>query len=266
MCSQPPKDVDDVNALTKRNLDLLNLIEERPPSFMTISGGEPTLLGDSLFCILANLKTRFANTDFHMLTNGRRFAWRDFTTAFSEVCPDKLTLGIPVYSDNAVDHDFVVQAKGAFDQTIVGLHNLARYGHRVEIRVVLHAQTIRRLPKLAEYIYRNLTFVDHVALMGMEHTGFAPRNMNLLWIDPYDYQAELFEAVRILRERDIRVSIYNHQLCLLRPEIRKFAVQSISDWKNVYLECCDFCSLKSRCGGFFQWSTKYQSSHIEPVS
>jgi hypothetical protein len=75
-----------------------------------------------------------------------------------------------------------------YDQTVLGLQQLARYGLRVEIRVVLHALTIPRLPELAEYIYRNLTFAEHVALMGLENIGYAPRNMDKLWIDPADYQ------------------------------------------------------------------------------
>ena len=29
---------------------------------------------------------------------------------------------------------------------------------------------------------------DHVALMGLENTGFALANDNLVWIDPVDYQ------------------------------------------------------------------------------
>jgi len=48
MCSQPPKDRDDVVALTERNLELIRLIEPAPP-YLTITGGEPTLLGDNLF-------------------------------------------------------------------------------------------------------------------------------------------------------------------------------------------------------------------------
>ena len=55
-----------------------------------------------------------------------------------------------------------------------------------------------RLPELAEFIYRNLTFTEHVALMGLEYIGYTPRNMDLLWVDPYDYQDKLAEAVRIL--------------------------------------------------------------------
>lgn len=66
-----------------------------------------------------------------------------------------------------------MQAHGAFDQTVAGLHQAARNGIRVEIRVVLHRLTIPRLTRLVEYIYRNLSFVEHVALMGLEYVGHA---------------------------------------------------------------------------------------------
>ena len=51
----PPKDRDDVQALTERNLELIGLIKT-PPPYLTITGGEPTLLGDDLFRLLAQLK------------------------------------------------------------------------------------------------------------------------------------------------------------------------------------------------------------------
>jgi MoaA/NifB/PqqE/SkfB family radical SAM enzyme len=103
----------------------------------------------------------------------------------------------------------VVQAKGAFDQTIQGLYNAARYGLRIEVRVVLHKQTIPGLLDLMDYIYRNLPFVDHVALMGLENTGFAIANAEELWIDPLDYQFELASAVDLLVSTKINVSVYN---------------------------------------------------------
>jgi MoaA/NifB/PqqE/SkfB family radical SAM enzyme len=76
--------------------------------------------------------------------------------------------------------------------------NLKRFGQRVEIRVVLHKQTYKGLPELATFIARNLLFVDQVALMGLEHTGFARANIDSLWIDPIEYKDQLSEAVRIL--------------------------------------------------------------------
>ena len=215
--------------------------------------------------LLAALAEHLPTTAIHMLTNGRRFAWAEFTKKFAAVGHPNLSLGIPLYSDIANEHDYVVQAKDAFDQTVMGLHQLAKWQQRIEIRVVLHAQTVGRLPELAEFIYRNLTFVEHVALMGLENIGYAPRNAGVLWVDPYDYQSQLLRAVSILRERGMRVSIYNHQLCLLKPELWRFARKSISDWKNIYIPECDACGVKSACGGFFKWPSKQQSAHIHPI-
>jgi len=265
MCSQPPKDRDDVGALTERNLELIRLIAPAPP-YLTITGGEPTLLGDHLFALIAQLKRSMPDTELHLLTNGRTFAWPDYARRFAALEHSKISLGIPLYSDFAGAHDYVVQAKGAFDQTVAGLHQAARNGIRVEIRVVLHKLTIPRLTKLAEYIYRNLTFAEHIALMGLEYTGYTPRNIEALWIDPYDYQNELEEAVEYLAMRTMNVSIYNHQLCVLRPSLWKYARKSISDWKMLYLPECERCSALPACGGLFQWAVKKHSDHIHAIS
>jgi His-Xaa-Ser system radical SAM maturase HxsC len=264
MCSQPPQDRDDADALVRRNLQLIRLIDS-PPKRLVITGGEPTLLGEGLFTIIAALRDKFPQTYLHMLTNGRIFAWPAFTARLAELKHPDFVLGIPLYSDDSNIHDYVVQAQGAFDQTVIGFHQLARYGIRVEIRVVLHAITIPRLTQLAEYIYRNLTFAEHVALMGLENIGYAPRNMDRLWIDPHDYQDQLESAVELLSTRGMNVSIYNHQLCVLRRSLWKFARKSISDWKNIYLDECQSCGVKNDCGGFFQWATKLHSSHIHPL-
>lgn len=261
MCSQPPKDKDDAEQFTEINLELLRLM---PPTVtnLCITGGEPTLLRDRLFRILRALREALPNTDVHMLSNGRLFAWPAFTRDFVEANHPRLVLGIPLYSDSSTSHDYIVQAKHAFDQTVMGLHQLARRNVPVEIRVVLHRLTIPRLAQLAEYVYRNFPFVVHVALMGLEPTGYTPRNKEILWIDPAEYQDELEEAVEILATRGMNVSIYNSQLCLLRPSLWKFARKSISDWKNVYLQECRECSVLEQCGGLFQSAEKLHSPHI----
>jgi His-Xaa-Ser system radical SAM maturase HxsC len=265
MCSQPPVDRDDIRALTERNLRLIDLMLP-PPEYLCITGGEPTLLGEHLLAILSKLRDTAPSTVVHMLTNGRRFAWADFASRFAAVCHPNLSLGIPLYSDDAALHDYIVQARDAFDQTILGLHQLARHGIETEIRVVLHSLSVPRLRHLSQYICRNLTFVDHVAFMGMEHIGYAPRNMGELWIDPVDYQDELEASVSILARFGIDVRIYNLQLCVLNESLWKYSKQSISDWKNTYTEVCHGCSVRERCGGFFQWDTKLQSRGIHRIA
>lgn len=173
MCSQPPRDRDDTDALLRRNLEMICLIKD-VPSRLVITGGEPTLLGRRLFTIISTLRDKLPSTYIHMLTNGRIFAWPSYTSSLAELKHPNFMLGIPLYSNDAATHDYIVQARGAHDQTVLGLQQLARYGLRIEIRVVLHGLTIFSLPELAEYIFRNFPFAEHVALMGLENIGYAP--------------------------------------------------------------------------------------------
>jgi His-Xaa-Ser system radical SAM maturase HxsC len=260
MCSQPPKDTDDSDRI-REHLRLIDLIDPETKE-LGMTGGEPTLLKDDFLRLIAHCKERLPATAIHVLSNGRLFYYRTFAEALGSIQHPDLMLGIPVYSDLDYEHDFVVQAEGALHETIAGLHNLARYNVPVEIRVVLHALTFKRLPQLAEFIYRNLTFASHVALMGMEMTGFVHKNLDRLWVDPYDYREELETATHYLAVRGMNVSIYNHQLCTIPESLWPFARKSISDWKNIYLEECQRCTLLERCGGFFQSASKRHSSHI----
>ena len=100
--------------------------------------------------------------------------------------------------------------------------------------------------------------------MGLEMTGFTKTNMEALWIDPVEYQPQLREAVKELKHSHLKVTIYNHQLCLLSPELWPFARRSISDWKNIYMPECTHCIYRNECGGFFASATLRYSSHIKP--
>lgn len=264
MCSQPPKKGNDISLFFDIHRELIPLIPEDCTELI-ITGGEPTLLEAKLFEMLSRIREHLPKTDIHVLTNGRKFAWFDFALKLTNIDTEQISFGIPIYSDFYAMHDYIVQAQSAFDQTMRGLHNLARLNQRIEIRVVLHKLTVMRLVKLAQYIYKNIPFAEHVAFMGLENTGFTPYNSDLLWIDPHDYMEQLMDAVMYLDSFGLNVSIYNHQLCTLPPDLCRFARRSISEWKNVYLEECGVCEMKSKCGGFFESCREKHTSHIKPI-
>ncbi|TSA48413.1 MAG: hypothetical protein D4R50_01185 [Actinomycetales bacterium] len=198
-----------------------------------------------------------------MLSNGRNFRSLELAAKVAQVKHPDLMIGIPLYADYSQLHDFIVQADNAFDDTIRGILNLKRCRVPVEIRVVIHQKNYHRLPRLAEFITRNLLFVDHIAFMGLEIMGFAKSNLSALWIDPYDYRDEMEEAVNTLARYGMRVSIYNHPLCVIPESVRRFSVRSISDWKNDFLEECQSCESIQECGGFFSSNLTKTSVHIK---
>uniref|UniRef100_A0A974A5I5 Radical SAM protein n=2 Tax=Bradyrhizobium septentrionale TaxID=1404411 RepID=A0A974A5I5_9BRAD len=185
MCSQSPKDVDDrwILGEIKESLPLID------PSTraLTFTGGETLSDWDDFIAVLKECRDLLPATAIQVLTNGRAFADSRIVDAWKKICHPNLMAAIPVYASVDHVHDHVVQAKGAFDETILGILKLKDRGQRVEIRVVLHALTAPIIEDTGRWIARNLPFVDHVALMGLENTGFAIANDAMLWMDPVDY-------------------------------------------------------------------------------
>lgn len=263
MCSQPPRDIADdwrinqIRALTE-------LIDKSEPS-LTITGGEPTLLGTGLNHIIEHCAEVLPDTQLHVLSNARKFGTGLEAGSFTGLHPE-LMWGIPLYGDNYGLHDYVVQSPGAFAETMRGLYALEVAKQQIEIRVVLIKPVVEHLPALVRFLYRNLPFVKHVALMGTEPTGFALAQPDEVWIDPADMSAVLAESVDYLTKRDMRVSLYNLPLCTLPRSLWPYARRSISDWKQHYLPVCKDCAVKERCGGLFAWVTpRWTSRALKPV-
>jgi hypothetical protein len=57
----------------------------------------------------------------------------------------------------------------------------------------------------------------------------------------------------------------NHQLCVLRRPLWRFARKSISDFKKIYLDACQECAVLEDCGGLFKSGEQIQSQHIKPM-
>jgi His-Xaa-Ser system radical SAM maturase HxsC len=264
MCSQPPKDVDDRWLLAEIK-ESLSLIDPTTRA-LTFTGGETLSDWADFVDVLKACRDLLPRTALQVLTNGRAFANSSIVDAWRDVRHPNLMAAIPVYASVDHVHDYVVQAKGAFDETVLGILKLKDRSQRVEIRVVLHALTAPIVAETCRWIARNLPFVDHVALMGLENTGFAIANDALLWIDPIDYRDALAEAVEHLVAAGVNVSIYNLPKCVLSRSVWPYALQSISDWKNGFVAECDRCDEKTSCSGFFTTGRPRFSRSIRAIT
>lgn len=255
MCCQPPLAIDDIDELYQENIKrVINAPKDLP--MIGITGGEPTLLGDKLIDLVALIREQLPNTDIHILSNGRAFVDGDYAQRLAHVGGDKLVVGVPFHSDYYKDHDVIAGCKDAFNETMIGLYNLGGAGICIELRIVMNAMNYKRFVPMARFIHRNLPFVDWIAFMGMEYVGYAVKHSKSIWIEPKNFIPELCDAINYLAEWNYDVCIYNIPLCLLPEQFRQFAVKSISDWKNEYLEICSGCSCKADCCGLFSTSIK----------
>jgi His-Xaa-Ser system radical SAM maturase HxsC len=263
MCSQPPR----IDGVETRVNDLLEHIEMIPRSCenIGITGGEPLLLGKGYLKIIESIRERFGDSiSTHVLTNGRLFYYSNIAKDCAEYGPSDCMYGVPLYSDNPVEHDFITQSEGSFRETTIGLHNMAAYNLDVEIRMVLQKGTYERLPQWAEFVTKNFPFARHVALMGLEIMGHTNKNRSSVWVDPVDYLDQLREACAILDRARMKFSIYNLPLCLLPEDIWPWARQSISDWKNDFFPECESCCVNDSCSGAFTSGLKLHSRGIQP--
>lgn len=263
MCPQPPQKHDDDTFNIA--MELLQRLDPAKVTKICVTGGEPTLMGDKFIDLMRIIKKRFDHAFVMLLTNGKNFSNFAFAKEYSDIGLKNNLTCVSFHSDIEELNDKISGVNGTFHKTTQGLYNLARLRQKVEIRHVVSRLNAHRLENFAQFVYRNFPFAYHVALMGMEVTGYALENYKDLWIDPYEYRQHLKKAVNLLHRALMNVSIYNIPLCLLDQKSWTFARQSISDWKNDYIEECKGCKHLQDCCGVFTTSGDKLSASIMKI-
>lgn len=264
MCSQPPKKKNDIEQLFEINSKLIELIPLTTLQ-LGISGGEPTLGGKYLFLLLAKLFNRIPQISVVVLSNAVLLSDKSFFQNLEGLNKERIIFSVPLYGDNEYTHDSIVRSKGSFYKTIKGIHNLFNYGFRVELRVIPQIKNLLRLEKISHFIYKNLTFVEQVAFMGIENIGNARKNIQDIWVPPEKLISPLERATNFLRMSGINCSLYNYQSCILDDSLREISQSSISDWKLEFLPICSTCNAKNSCGGIFNSSLEIMKEYINPL-
>ena len=264
MCSQPPTPQDDAWRIGEA-LDILRHIR-RAPAVLGLSGGEPLLLGAGLRRVLDAVAEHHPATCIEVLTNGRLFADEKVAYEVLEGLAANVRWLVPLYGHADFLHDFVVQAHGAFEETMAGLLVLQDHAQPIQLRTVLIEPVLRILPELAGFVGRNLPFVQEVALMACEPIGFALANREQCEVDLLDWAPALESASRVLDRHGVRHLFMNAPLCSLPRSLWPAAHRSISDWKNTYAAECDGCAAKQQCCGLFAWhETGWKPTRIKAV-
>ncbi|WP_018077067.1 His-Xaa-Ser system radical SAM maturase HxsC [Thiobacillus denitrificans] len=254
MCSQPPTRQDDSWLADEAIRVAMHM--RISPKTVGFTGGEPLILGGKLREVIDAFATSHPDTKVDLLTNGRLLADPLLAHDLLSDMRHPITWLVPLYGHADFLHDFVVQAPGAFDQTIGGLLTLHSHGQRIQLRIVLVEPVLRYLPELCEFICRNLPFVSEVALMGCEPIGFALANRDTCEVDIFEWGEELEVSVKRLVRGGLFPVLMNLPLCTIQPELWRYAHQSISDWKRTFVAECDSCVVKNNCSGLFAWHEK----------
>jgi His-Xaa-Ser system radical SAM maturase HxsC len=266
MCPQPVHVSSSTNSNIARIEKILRLMD-RQTKFLTITGGEPTLLKEDLIQTLEMCKRILPNTKIQLLTNGRMFSYISFVDAINSVGLKSLEIGIPLHSDNESAHDLVTQNQKSFRQTVTGIKNLISSGNNIEIRVVIQKNNYLDLEKIADFIIVELVGVNKISFMGMEMLGSAAMNVENVWVPYSEIGKKLRAAILKLLTHNFKVDIYNIPLCKIDEDLRPLCAKSISDYKVRYLPECESCKEKNVCGGVFSSSLNLvKGEGINPIT
>lgn len=234
-------------------------------SFLTVTGGEPTLIGEGFFTVMSMLKDRLPYTKFLLLTNGRAFCSHDFVRKFLKCRPQKIRIGIPIYGGRAEVHDSITQTPESFAQASAGIKNIISAGCETELRVVVSKLNYKYMDELADYIIHNFKKLAAINFMGLEMLGNAAKNRDHVWIDYKTAFKSARLAIKKLIMAGYDVNLYNFPLCCVDPDYWPICCRSISDYKVRYCSDCGECMVKAICGGIFEGSRRLCEGRLEPV-
>ena len=219
------------------------------PGFVTLTGGEPTIHPD-FFRLLAYFRKRLPGTGITLLSNGRRFADRDFTRRFLKIAAPPFSVAVPVHAAAPALHDRIAGVKGAFAQTVAGLENLLSGDVGVEVRVVLHRLNVKALPGILALLLRKFpdTGRYRVTVIHYEIEGMSLKNQRRLSLSLKESAAILGGAAPLIaRFKDFR--LYHFPRCLVRKELRTLCWVTLPKEDRIYTAKCTGCRARRGCLG-----------------
>ncbi len=265
MCPSPDKSRKDAD---KANIDKLIEIANHIPSdaaHLTITGGEPFMAGEKLFIFLKQLREKFDETEFLLLSNGRIFAVDKFVKLLKECAPEILTIAIPIHGSESKVHDYITQSSGSFNQTIMGIKKLLANGFDIEIRLVASRLNDIDFDNIARLIVEQLHGIRYVSVMAPEMTGSAYINREIVWRPYSEIFVNIEKSILYMMKNGIDVKLYNFPLCTVAQGYRTLCEKSISPGKIKYGDTCELCKLKDACGGVFAGTFLLEKNDLKAI-
>lgn len=267
MCPASDNERRQKSSLSIKQMDMVLKHMPKDLWHFTVTGGEPTLIGEDNFIhLLISIKRELPSAKILLLTNGRTLGDREFFHKFIDEAPHNLRVAIPIHGSTSEKHDYITQASGSFAQTIRAIESLLCNSIEVEIRIVVSKLNCNDITDIAKMIINRLPTVTVVNFVGLEMRGNCIANAKQVLISYQTAFAKSKEAIRLLIKQGIDVGLYNFPYCMIDKEYWPIAKQSISAYKSVFDSECDNCGLKDECCGIFSATMNYYKPKVYPIA
>jgi MoaA/NifB/PqqE/SkfB family radical SAM enzyme len=214
-----------------------------------LTGGEPTIHPDFIKFI-DFLIQEFPTKRIILLTNGRRFYYKDFARELLDKCPN-IEIHVSLYGHDKEIHEKITQAKGSYDQSLAGLKNLLKHknvGQVVAVRHVLSSISYKQVGDFLRLMADELPMVDRVILMFWEIEAQAEKNLEYLKLRYTD--ARLFiKSVNDYKNKIKEIRLYHFPLCQLDECLWPLAWCTWPRHEVDFLDACEKCQVKKYCVG-----------------
>ncbi len=248
--------------------NLIKVINYMPDDlwYFTITGGEPTLVGEKRFLeIYRTVKNHLPLTKILLLTNGRTLGDKTFFDAFVKENTDMLRIAIPIHGSTPERHDIITQSPGGFVQTMRGIRNVMDAGIELELRVVVSKLNCDDLLDISKLIVKCFPKTKIVHFVGLEMRGNCVVNASKVIISYEEAFKRSKEAINNLMMHGIDVALYNFPYCMIDRKYWPLAKKSISAYKSEFYQECECCEMRDVCCGIFTATKAFYKPAVKPI-
>ena len=212
-----------------------------------LTGGEPTLHED-LFEIIEFTRGLYPEIEISLVSNGRKFADKEFTENFSKLNLGKFKACIAIYSHKAEVHDFISGVDGSWLETVKGIKELLKRGIPVELRVIVEKANYRDLEETAKFIGKELNGVFRVVFINLKYSGNAFINRDKIFVS-YSYATPFVErAVDVLEKEGVSVKLFHFPFCTIDEKYWPHVSGVTKEPKELaLLKKCTECAMRKEC-------------------
>ena len=244
----------------KRQKDKISVFDS-----IRLTGGEPTL-HPRFLDIFKFICDNFPEQEIRILTNGRRFSYKNFTKNVLKA--KKLNIAVSLCGPTSEIHDKITRTKNSFKQTIKGLENLLFYKKEnqiIEIRIVITKLSYKYLNQILNLIKRRFSLVDRVIIIFMEIEGQADKNFKTVGTSYHQakpYVEELYSFVDDFKE----LRFYHFPLCILGFKFWPFIWRTLPPEEVSFIPSCEQCRYKEYCLGIHKgYLEKIGDKEFKPI-
>lgn len=213
---------------------------------VNIHGGEPTESS-----VLMEVLDYICECDFEevtMQTNARKL--NDIEFAKKLVDRRVNLFVVSLHGLDAEMHDWATAVQGSFEEALQGIKNVLKLGAKIRTNTVICKKNYMNLSDIIRFIAS--LGVYHINISNMHPTGKAFVNFSEVVVRLTDIMPYLEEAIHVLDNTDIVLTIEGFPLCVLN----EYEKEHLIDWDENQFKLLFHKTLIPNYDEFMQQSTK----------